>query len=158
MKELQSEIDASAESVWRILTDFSSYPQWNPFIRRISGELATGERLEVRLEPPESRGIILRPAVLNAEPNHQLRWLGHLFVPGLFDGEHSLSIQPLEENRVRFVHREAFKGLLVPLFARSLDNNTRRGFEEMNRALQERAEAPPSRSPRDAVSPTEEEG
>src|ERR687898_2006844 len=88
----------------------------------------------------------------------ELRWLGHLFVPGLFDGEHSLSIQPLEENRVRFVQREAFKGLLVPLFARSLDNNTRRGFEEMNRALKERAEAPPSRSPRDAVSPTEEEG
>ena len=160
MKELHSEIeiDASAASVWRILTDFSSYPQWNPFIRRISGELATGERLEVRLEPPETRGITLRPAVLNAEPNHQLRWLGHLFVPGLFDGEHSLSIQPLEENRVRFVQREAFKGLLVPLFARSLDNNTRCGFEEMNRALKERAEAPPSRSPRDAVSPTEEEG
>ena len=79
MKELHSEIeiDASAASVWRILTDFSSYPQWNPFIRRISGELATGERLEVRLEPPETRGITLRPAVLNAEPNHQLRWLGH---------------------------------------------------------------------------------
>jgi len=154
MKEPHSEIeiDASAESVWRILTDFSSYPQWNPFIRRISGKLATGERLE----PPGSRSIALRPAVLNAEPNHQLRWLGHLFVPGLFDGEHSLSIQPLGENYVRFVQREAFRGLLVPLFARSLDNNTRRGFEEMNRALKERAEAPPFRSPRDAVSQTEE--
>ena len=91
MKELHSQIDinASAERVWRLLTDFASYPQWNPFIRRISGEPTTGERLKVRLEPPESRGITLRPKVLTAEPNHQLRWLGHLFVPGLFDGEHS---------------------------------------------------------------------
>ena len=143
MKELhtQIEINASAERVWHLLTDFPSYPQWNPFIRRISGELTTGERLEVRLEPPESRGVTIRPKVLNAEPNHQLRWLGHLYVPGLFDGEHSFVIQPLEEKRVRFVQREAFRGLLVPLFARSLDNSTLRGFKEMNGALKERAEA-----------------
>ena len=143
MKELHSqiEINASAERVWSILTDFASYPQWNPFIRRISGEPTTGERLQVRLEPPESRGITLRPKVLNAEPNHQLRWLGQLFVPGLFDGEHSFVIQSLEEDRVRFVQREAFRGLLVALFVRSLDNSTLRGFEEMNRALKERAEA-----------------
>jgi hypothetical protein len=58
MKELHSEIeiDASAERVWDILTDFASYPQWNPFIRRIGGELEVGERLEVRLQPPDSRG------------------------------------------------------------------------------------------------------
>ena len=127
--------------MWQLLTDFASYPQWNPFIRRISGEPSAGKRLEVRLEPPASRGITIRPKVLDAEPNHQLRWLGHLFVAGLFDGEHSFVIQPLGENRVRFVQREAFRGLLVPLFAQSLDNNTLRGFEEMNRALKEQAEA-----------------
>jgi len=145
MKELHSriEINASEERVWGILTDFASYPQWNPFIRSISGELKMGERLKVRLEPPDSRGITLRPTVLSAEPNRQLRWVGHLLVPGLFDGEHSLATEPLEENRVRFVQHEAFKGMLVRLLARSLDTNTLRGFEEMNEALKERAEAIP---------------
>ncbi len=85
--------------------------------------------------------MTFRPTVLKADPNRELRWLGRLRVPGLFDGEHSFTIQPLEENRVRFVQREAFKGLLVPLFARSLDTNTLRGFGEMNRALKKRAEA-----------------
>jgi uncharacterized protein YndB with AHSA1/START domain len=63
MKELHSEIviDASPERVWDVLTDFATYPQWNPFIRRISGELGVGGRLEVRLEPPDSRGITMRP-------------------------------------------------------------------------------------------------
>ena len=145
MKELHTEIeiDASAERVWGVLTDFASYPQWNPFIRRISGELKVGERLEVRLEPPDSRGITLRPTVLSAEPNRQLRWVGHLLVPGLFDGEHSLATEPLEQNRVRFVQHEVFKGVLVRLLARSLDTNTLRGFEEMNEALKERAEVLP---------------
>jgi len=82
--------------------------------------------------------------VLSAEPNRELRWLGHLWVPGLLDAEHSLAIQPLEENRVRFIQSEMFKGLLVRLLARSLDNNTLRGFEEMNGALKERVEALPS--------------
>jgi hypothetical protein len=95
----------------------------------------------VRLEPPDLRGITLRPKVLSADPNQQLRWLGHLFVPGLFDAEHSFGIRSLDEDRIRFVHREAFRGLLVPQFARSLDNSTLRGFEEMNRALKARAEA-----------------
>ena len=153
MKELHSEIEinASVERVWDILTDFASYPQWNPFIRRISGEPKTGERLEVRLEPPGGMGITLRPTVLNAEPNRELRWLGRLLVKGLFDGEHSLAIQQLGENRVRFVQSEAFNGLLVPLLARSLDKSTRRGFEEMNRALKVRAEVPLSRSLRDVA-------
>ena len=144
MKELHSEIEiaASAERVWDILTDFASYPEWNPFIRHISGELKVGERLEVRLEPPDSRGITLRPTVLRAEPNRVMGWVGHLLVPGLFDGEHSLATEPLEENRVRFVQHEVFKGVLVPLVARSLAN-TLRGFEEMNRALKEQAEALP---------------
>ena len=145
MKELHSQIDinASAERVWHLLTDFASYPQWNPFIRRISGEPTTGERLQARIEPPGGQGMTFKPKVLTAEPNRELRWLGHLLVPGLFDGEHSFTIQPLEENRCRFVQREAFKGLLVPLFARSLETNTQRGFEEMNQALKERAEATP---------------
>jgi len=145
MKELHSEIeiDASAERVWGVLTDFACYPQWNPFIRRISGELEVGGRLEVRLEPPDSRGITMRPTVLSAEPNRLIRWVGHLLVPGIFDGEHSLAIHPLEENRVRFVQHEAFKGVLIRMLARSLDTNTLRGFEEMNGALKERAEALP---------------
>jgi hypothetical protein len=41
---------------------------------------------------------------------------------------------------VRFVHREEFTGVLVPLLWRSLDRGTRRGFEEMNRRLKELAE------------------
>src|ERR671916_2793711 len=148
MRELHSEIEitASAERTWLILTDFASYLRWNPFIRRISGEPTTGEHLDVRLEPPNSRGMTFRPKVLRAEPNRELRWLGHLLVPGMFDGEHSFTIESIDENRVRFVQREAFKGLLVPLFARGLETNTRRGFEQMNRALKERAEAAPEQN------------
>lgn len=68
----------------------------------------------------------------------ELRWLGRLWLPGIFDGEHIFEIEPVDADRVRFVQCEQFNGILVPFF--NLDG-TRRGFEAMNRALKERAEA-----------------
>lgn len=142
MKELRSqiEIDAPAERVWQVLTDFSAYPEWNPFIRRVSGQPEVEEQLVVRIRPSGTRGMTFRPTVMKAQPNRQLRWVGHLLVPGLFDGEHIFEIEELDRDRVLFIQREVFKGLIVPLLARSLDKDTQRGFEEMNRALRERAE------------------
>jgi hypothetical protein len=104
MKELHSEIEiqASAERVWQLLTDFASFPQWNPFMRRASGEATPGAQLEVHLQPSGTRGMTFNPTVLKAEPGRELRWLGHLRIPGLFDGEHILIIEPLEAKCVRF--------------------------------------------------------
>ena len=142
MKELRSEIEiaAPAGQVWTILTDFAGYPQWNPFMRRARGNLRAGERLEVMMQPSGARGMTFSPTVLTVEADRELRWIGHLFVPGLFDGEHIFTIEPLGTGRVRFTQREIFTGLLVPLFARMLDTDTRRGFDEMNKALKSRAE------------------
>jgi len=109
-------------------------------MRRAIGEPKTGAKLEVHIQPSGTSGMTFRPTVLKAEPKRELRWLGHLGIPGLFDGEHILTIEPLAENRVRFVQREIFTGILVPLFARGLEADTRRGFEEMNRALKAQAE------------------
>jgi hypothetical protein len=142
MKELHSEIEiqASDERVWQILTDFASFPEWNPFIQRAEGEVRSGARLVVHLQPPGGRGMTFKPVVLQVEPGRELRWLGRLLTPGIFDGEHIFNIESLGEGRVRFTQREVFKGILVPLLAGNLDTNTRRGFEEMNQALKRRAE------------------
>ena len=81
-----------------------------------------------------------RPKVLVADPPRELRWLGHLLFPGLFDGEHRFAIHPLPGDRVRFEQSERFSGLLVPLLRKGLERDTKRGFVEMNAALKQRAE------------------
>jgi hypothetical protein len=143
MKEIHTEIeiDAPAERVWQVLNDFAAYPEWNPFVRRGEGEVKVGARLHVFIQPSGGKGMSFRPKVLVADPGRELRWLGHFWVPGLFDGEHSFGIEPLGEGRVRFIQRERFGGLLLPLLWRMLEGDTRRGFEEMNRALKVRCEA-----------------
>jgi hypothetical protein len=97
------------------------------------------------MQPAGGRAITFRPTVLEAVPGRRLRWLGHLLVNGLFDGEHSFTIEPLGEGRARLVQQEDFRGLLVPLMARSLDRRTLPAFEQLNQALKRRAEQPTPR-------------
>lgn len=134
------EIEAPAERVWAVLADFAAYPQWNPFVRSAVGVPQQGARLRITVQPRGGKSMRFAPVVLVAEPGRELRWLGRFLLPGLFDGEHSFVIEPLAEGKVRFQHSERFSGILVGLFRASLDRGTKRGFEEMNRALKARAE------------------
>ena len=138
-------IEATPQRVWEILTNFAAYPAWNPFIPRISGPATVGSRLDVQLQPPGGRGMRLRPTVLAAAPSQELRWLGQIGVPGIFDGEHRFRIEPLGQDRVRFVQEERFSGLLEPIILRFVERATRQGFEAMNQALKTRAEQSSSR-------------
>src|SRR5918995_1089622 len=142
MKELMDEIeiDASPAAVWEVLADTAAYPEWNPFLRRLSGELREGARLEAEIAPPGGRAMTFTPTVLAAEPERELRWRGRLLLPGLFDGEHSFRIEPLEGGRTRFTQSERFSGVLVGLLGGALAK-TQLGFEQMNAALKLRVEA-----------------
>lgn len=136
----QIDIDATPERVWQVLTDFDAYPQWNPFMTRASGTPVQGQRLTIRMQPEGGRAMTFRPKVREAVAQRRLCWLGHLLVPGIFDGEHSFTIEPLDGGGVRLVQQEDFRGVLVPLLARSLDRRTLPAFERMNRALKQHAE------------------
>jgi hypothetical protein len=138
------DIAATTARVWEVLTDFSAYPDWNPFIRRIAGPVAVGARLETHLLPPGGRGMTFRPTVLAAEPERELRWIGYVGTPGIFDGEHRFRIEPIGPDRVRFVQEERFSGFLAPLILRFIERSTLEGFAAMNRALKARAEQTPA--------------
>ena len=146
MREIYTEIviDAPPEKVWGVLTDFSAFPQWNPFLKTAEGELCPGKRLQVYIQSLDAVGMTIKPTLLEVEPNRELRWLGHLLIPGLFDWEHYFLIEAQREEQVRFIHGERFTGALVPLMAlMGLFGKAVLGFEDMNRALKTRAEGEP---------------
>jgi hypothetical protein len=141
-KEIKTEIliNATPEKVWAILTDFNNYPKWNPFIKLIKGEVKVGNKITARIEPPEAKGMTFNPKILTFETNKELSWLGHLLFAGLFDGEHKFELIDNKNGTTTFRQSEKFKGILVPLFKKQLDNNTKKGFEEMNKKLKELSE------------------
>lgn len=141
-KELITQIliQASPEKVWKILTDFSQYPVWNPFIKSLEGDVEVGKTIRARIEPPRQKGMIFTPKVLAFTQNKEFRWLGHLFIKGLFDGEHKFELIDNQNGTTTFIHSEKFKGILVPLFRKMLDENTKEGFILMNEQLKALAE------------------
>lgn len=137
-KEIKTAIQmqASPAQVWEVLTAFDNYKSWNPFITSIEGIPKKGSQLKIN-----AGGMNFKPIVLVAEKNKELRWLGKLFVKGLFDGEHIFLIEDNLDGTVTFRQEEKFSGILVGLFAGKLDTDTKAGFVQMNQRLKELAEA-----------------
>ncbi|HOZ50700.1 MAG TPA: SRPBCC domain-containing protein [Chitinophagaceae bacterium] len=138
-KEIKTEIliHASCQKVWSVLTNINDYPNWNPFITSFVGELKIGNKIKARLQPPGAQGMTFTPTILTLEPNKEFKWLGHLWVPGLFDGEHSFTLQEMGNGTTLFIQSEKFNGILVPLFKKMIEGNTIQGFHLMNQKLKE---------------------
>lgn len=140
-KDIQTEIEinASAEKVWRILSEFENFPAWNPFVVKVSGEPKVGEVLEIEVQLPESRLLKFTPTVLKVEPNKELRWVGTMPL-NAFRGEHFYKIESLSDNKIRFVHGEHFSGWMVGLIWLFVGKQTENGYRIMNEALKKQAE------------------
>lgn len=128
-------IHAGKEKVWEILMDFEKYPEWNSFIKSVSGEAKVGNQIEVTLQ-----GMTFKPKVVTLTKNSEFKWLGHLWFKGLFDGAHRFKLTDNGNGTTHFEQSENFSGLLVHLFSKSLDKSTKVGFEQMNKELKLRAE------------------
>jgi hypothetical protein len=141
MKEINNEVEiqASPEEVWQVLTELDEYADWNPLLHDAVGKVQEGEKVDVTFQTASKKGT-LHCSVVRVEPNRELRWKYHVLLPGLFKGEHIFTIEPIEEKRVRFIDREIFNGLFVPLLAKDIDTNSKEAMEAMDEALKARAE------------------
>lgn len=141
MKENRNEvvIQSTPERVWETLTDLGKYPQWNPLLPRADGKLAMGEKV-ILTARSATKDMKLHCTVTSLEPKRQFSWKFHVILPFLFRGEHFFKIEPIDDRRVRFIDREVFTGLLLPLQARNLDTNAKAGMVAMGEALKQRAE------------------
>lgn len=135
-------IDAPPSRVWQILTDFPRYPEWNPFILEVDGNVYQDAKIHYRFEMP--RGIRIRtPAVVaRFEPERELRFSAHFLSPGVFKGEHYFIIEPVNGAGVIFHHGEFISGLLFPVVQLILQKNGPPIFQSLNSGLKQRAEAP----------------
>lgn len=142
MRKLETTItiDATTAQVWQVLTMFEQFPNWNPFIIKLEGQPQVGAQLEAHLKIGDRPAQVFQPKVLVYEPEREFRWLGKLFVRGLFDGEHYFQLQPLPGGRTKLLHGERFSGLLAGPVLRMIEADTRRGFEAMNKALKNTVE------------------
>ena len=142
MKELKTEIiiRAPRSGVWQVLTDFNRYAEWNPFITSSQGKAVVGTQLTNQMQSGD-KTFTFKPKLTQVDPEQYLEWLGHLAIPGLFDGRHYFRLEAIEPELTQLTQGERFSGILSGLILKRIAEDTRHGFIAMNRALQQRAEA-----------------
>jgi len=143
MKEIRSEIEigSSPDKVWQLLIGSPGFVPGE--IREAVKDRRVGSKLKVYMGTESGKGASFTVRLLVAEPGHELRWKGQLWIPGLFDGEHVFEIKPISDNqggeRVLFVQSEKFNGLFLPFLSKTI-KNTKDEFDKMSVALRQRAE------------------
>ena len=134
MVELATEIQINSrpEIVWKILTDFKNYSQWNPIIIKIIGELSIGNKLEINVNKIGGNNIIYNKKIKKINNNNELRWKGKFFSSKIFAGERIFSIEKLSDNKVNFVNKEIFSGIGLKLVSQKTADDILASFKKMN--------------------------
>jgi len=134
------DIDADPHTVWDVLVDLASYPEWNPMVRKAGGEVRVGRRIRLHYEPEGQKKRTFKPLLLAVEPGRELRWRGQPGVRFLFESEHIYLLKQTPEGKTHLDHDMIFWGLLIPPVKSILEKATRQPFNDQNIALKERAE------------------
>ena len=135
------DVNAPAARVWDALTAVDRYPEWNPQIPRVRGNLRQGERINLRLALPGRPPMDLTATIEEARPGALLTWRGHVLAPWIFEGYRRFEIEPVAPGRARVTHVEDVHGLLAPLFGRALGPRVQASHDALNAALKARSEA-----------------
>lgn len=134
------DVGATAETLWRVLTNFPAYRNWHPTIRDAEGSAREKTVLRFR-EDKNGKTRKLRVMVTRAMPAAELRWRERRVLEGILDSEQSFIIVPHGLKGVRLVHRERVSGLLAPLVARFTWRRRTAALEAVNAAVKRAAEA-----------------
>ena len=132
------EIAATPERVWAVLTDLASYPQWNPVFCAASGQLAAGNRIMLTTTQPASgRTMTVKVKVLAAEPATELRWISRVL--GVSTSKRSF-ILSRDGGGTELRQTGDYEGLFTRFPPKTI-NRIETGFEAINQAVKEQAEA-----------------
>lgn len=127
------EIGATAERIWRLLTDAGRFKSWNSTIVELTGEIAPGGKIQLRSTLAPERTFKLK--VKEFEPNQRLSW-------GDFMGTRTYELSPVAKGGTRFTMTEVIGGPLFPLFARmipSFDEAFDQFAADLKKAAEEKA-------------------
>lgn len=130
-------IQATPEVIWAILTDASKYPEWDPGMVRVEGNIAPGEKIKVITKLSPNRAFPVK--VSEFVTGQKMAWSGGMPL-GLFKGQRTYTLSPQEDGATEFSMREVFSGLLFPLFGGSIPDLTP-SFEQFADGLKSWAES-----------------
>lgn len=144
------EIDAPLTTVWKVMTDFELYPEWNPLNRffRLDSKAepnhfvtfgpSWGPYERAEGEPFPEPDMIQHEMITVWEEN---RCLAYADIRRFLNAERVQYISTLENGKTRYHTYERISGLFSPLVLRKFGARIVAGFTANGIALKQRAES-----------------
>ncbi|GGK43899.1 SRPBCC domain-containing protein [Nocardia camponoti] len=133
------EIDAPAERVWQVLTDFARYGEWNPFCVEASSSLELGSPIDMRVDLGGKELRKQREYIASCTPGVEFSYRMRPVPLGALSSLRSHTLIGLPNGRCRYESRFRVSGWLSPIVARSYGEALRKGFAGMTDAVVKRA-------------------
>lgn len=128
-------IDAPPNKVWALLSDASSWTEWNPTIISLEGTIEVGEKVKLVSTVNPKRAFSLTVNTIE-EPSHMV-WSDGMPL-GLFKGVRTYRLTPDGDGTV-FSMDEVYSGALAGLITKSIPDMTE-SFEQFADGLKKAAE------------------
>lgn len=136
--EASSDIQASPDAIWTILTDAPSYSQWDSGVVSVEGRIAPGETIKVISKANPGRAFPVK--VTEFRPGQRMVWSGGMPL-GLFKGVRTFTLTPQGNGATRFHVREEYTGPMLGMIWRSMPD-LGPSFTQFASGLKSRAETP----------------
>ena len=130
-------IAAGPQVIWDLLTNASAYPEWNPAVLGIEGEIREGKTIKLKSIVNPDRQFKLK--VSDVQPPRHMVWSDGMPL-GLFRGARSFDVVPRGDGTSEFKMEEVYSGLMAPLITRSIPDMSD-SFDKFADGLKEAAES-----------------
>ena len=127
-------INADADRVWSVLTDMERYPEWNPVMQLVDGEVKEGNKVSYRFTQDAETESTIAAKVITMEPNRLLNQKGG--IPLVLTFDHQYRIIANGQTTTVIIH-EDYRGIGVNFWTPA---PVEAAYARLNQALKARAE------------------
>ncbi|MEM9051331.1 MAG: SRPBCC domain-containing protein [Bacteroidota bacterium] len=128
-------IDATPEKVWQVLTDMEKYPEWNPTMQLVSGEVKEGNKVRYQFTQDPENVSEMDAVVVEVSPNEVLNQKGGM--PMILTFDHRYIIEE-SGNQTKMTIHEDYAGIGVNFWN---PKAVEEAYGRLNEALKARVES-----------------
>lgn len=130
-------INGTLNDVWEELTNFKNYPNWNPTVGKLEGEMKEGKKISTYIVPLKGTYF---PVLISYSENQELLWKGTPGAKFLMAAKHYYRLKAISETQTELQHGEYFTGVFSYFLSKTFFANMRAAFEQHNILLKKRVE------------------
>jgi hypothetical protein len=135
------EIEASSDTVWQVITNFSRYAQWNPFIVGCNCELQVGNTIEMKVSMIEGwKPLTQTEYISEVNPGKRFSYVSPKRPTFLLRSCRSHTLTALNSGNTLYQSHFELQGWLKPLIKLFVGKSLQRGFDGMSEAIGRRSE------------------